>query len=134
MAGSKRTRLRDLMDPDSVLLVSCSCTICASRLPRCLHGIGPFPKSIGLAPEMALRCRTRRQESGHVSRSVLRTGRKLTLHPFKGTAKIPWYLDRYQGKHRTFANPVSAQVPQKHGLEVTMVEVQTMRDRPKEKL
>ena len=32
----------------------------ASRLPRCLHGIAPFPKSIGLAPEMALRCRTRR--------------------------------------------------------------------------
>src|SRR5271163_4090027 len=25
----------------------------------------------------------RRQESGHVSRSVLRTGRKVTLHPFK---------------------------------------------------
>jgi hypothetical protein len=38
------------------------------------HGIAPFPKSIGLAQEMALRCRTRRQESGHVSRSVLRTG------------------------------------------------------------
>jgi hypothetical protein len=59
----------------------------ASGLPRCLQGIVPFLKSIGLAPEMALRCRTRRQESGHVSRSVLRTGRMVTLHPSQGGAK-----------------------------------------------
>jgi hypothetical protein len=62
------------MDPGSCFLFHAVDPFLASRLPRCLHGIAPFPKSIGLAPEMALRCRTRRQESGHVSRSVLRTG------------------------------------------------------------
>jgi hypothetical protein len=46
----------------------------ASHLRRCLQGITLVLIGIGLAREMALCCRSRWKKSGHVSRSVLRTG------------------------------------------------------------